>query len=109
MADVMKRLRQKPPALFGDMRCVASEDLSQKSFQGDPKFRIGENLPASDVLIYTLEDNSRIIVRPSGTEPKVKVYLMLSPNEKPAQNLHEKKDLMNQRIERCKLFIGGLF
>ncbi|KZX65525.1 phosphoglucomutase [Vibrio sp. HI00D65] len=32
------------------------------------------NLPASDVLIYHLEDGSRIIVRPSGTEPKVKVY-----------------------------------
>ncbi|MFA0677871.1 phospho-sugar mutase, partial [Vibrio sp. 10N.222.51.A6] len=32
------------------------------------------NLPVSDVLIYHLEDGSRIIVRPSGTEPKVKVY-----------------------------------
>ena len=38
------------------------------------------NLPQSDVLIYILDDASKIIIRPSGTEPKTKVYLMLHEN-----------------------------
>ena len=33
------------------------------------------NLPKSNVLSYTLQDNSKVIVRPSGTEPKIKVYI----------------------------------
>jgi phosphoglucomutase/phosphomannomutase len=32
-------------------------------------------LPTSDVLVYQLEDGSRIIIRPSGTEPKIKIYV----------------------------------
>ena len=44
------------------------------------------NLPKADVLIFSLEDNSKIAVRPSGTEPKIKFYF--SVNDK----LHEDED-----------------
>ena len=33
------------------------------------------NLPKSNVLSYSLEDNSKVIARPSGTEPKIKIYI----------------------------------
>ena len=32
--------------------------------------------PASDVLYYTLENDDKVIVRPSGTEPKIKIYVL---------------------------------
>ncbi|WBU36811.1 phospho-sugar mutase [Homoserinibacter sp. YIM 151385] len=61
----MARIRQAPPAEVGGVRVEAIED-----------FRDGfQQFPPSDLLRFRLEGGSRIIVRPSGTEPKVKVYL----------------------------------
>lgn len=77
MAEIMKKLRTNHPERFGDLSCIAFEDLQKQEFRGDPSLRVGEGLPPSDVLLFTLEDFSKIIVRPSGTEPKVKIYFML--------------------------------
>jgi len=62
---VMARLRQSPPAMVGGSTVDHIDDLSG-GFNG---------LPASDVLRIVLADGSRVMVRPSGTEPKLKVYL----------------------------------
>ena len=62
---VMARLRESPPALIGSSRVDHIDDLSG-GFNG---------LPPSDVLRIVLTDGSRVMVRPSGTEPKLKVYL----------------------------------
>ena len=62
---VMARLRANPPTLVGSIRVDSIDDLSQG---------VG-GLPPSDVLRIRLADGSRVMVRPSGTEPKLKVYL----------------------------------
>ncbi|PML51336.1 phosphoglucomutase [Vibrio lentus] len=67
-------LRSAQPKTIGGVAVSVIEDL-----QSSLRYIVGGdtetiNLPTSDVLIYHLEDGSRIIVRPSGTEPKVKVY-----------------------------------
>jgi phosphomannomutase len=62
---VMTRLRENPPALVGSIRVDEIDDLSQ-GFDG---------LPPSNVLRLRFTDGSRVMVRPSGTEPKLKVYL----------------------------------
>jgi phosphomannomutase len=62
---VMARLRESPPAMIGSSPVDHIDDLSA-GFNG---------LPASDVLRIVLTDGSRVMVRPSGTEPKLKVYL----------------------------------
>ncbi|MEC5183110.1 phosphomannomutase [Cryobacterium sp. MP_3.1] len=62
---VMARLRESPPAMIGTSRVDHIDDLSG-GFNG---------LPPSDVLRIVLADGSRVMVRPSGTEPKLKVYL----------------------------------
>lgn len=68
------KLRGNPPTQIAGQRVEIIEDLklSQRQFTGGSLERI--DLPASDVLIYLLEDKSRVIVRPSGTEPKLKCY-----------------------------------
>ncbi|MFD8191289.1 phospho-sugar mutase [Streptomyces wuyuanensis] len=67
IAEAMRRLREKPPAALAGLRVVSAEDLSKGT----------ESLPPTDGLRYHLEGEygARVIVRPSGTEPKLKCYL----------------------------------
>lgn len=62
---VMARLRQTPPTEIAGSAVTSAEDLAEGA----------GGLPPTDGLRYLLDDASRIIVRPSGTEPKLKVYL----------------------------------
>ncbi len=62
---IMARLRAEPPASIGDVAVERFEDL-QAPAQGEP---------LGDILRLWLADGSRVLVRPSGTEPKLKVYL----------------------------------
>ena len=61
----MTRLREAPPATLGGLKVERAEDLSVGS----------DALPPTDGLRYYLADGARVIVRPSGTEPKLKCYL----------------------------------
>jgi phosphomannomutase len=68
LADIgrmMSELRSAPPVELGGVRIERIEDL--RDGWGD--------LPPSDVLRFRLDDGSRVMVRPSGTEPKLKVYV----------------------------------
>jgi phosphomannomutase len=61
----MKRLRSVPPTSLGGLRVESNDDLSR----GDG------GLPPTEGLRYRLQSGARVIVRPSGTEPKLKCYL----------------------------------
>ncbi|MFD5425840.1 phospho-sugar mutase [Streptomyces sp. NPDC127084] len=67
IADAMRRLREQPPVLLAGLQVVSAEDLTKGTAQ----------LPPTDGLRYYLEGEfkARVIVRPSGTEPKLKCYL----------------------------------
>ncbi|MEV4562516.1 phospho-sugar mutase [Nonomuraea sp. NPDC049419] len=65
IADAMSRLRAEPPAGLGGLEVTATDDLAR----GDG------GLPPTDGLRYRLADDARVVVRPSGTEPKLKCYL----------------------------------
>lgn len=68
MAKIMEAFREKGGGLFDDMN----------GENGQPEYRDyledGSGLPKADVLKYSFEDGSWVAVRPSGTEPKIKIY-----------------------------------
>ncbi|MER6149609.1 phospho-sugar mutase [Streptomyces hirsutus] len=64
IADAMRRLRENPPAELAGLPVTEAEDLTRGT----------DALPPTDGLRYTLR-GARVIVRPSGTEPKLKCYL----------------------------------
>ena len=73
-ASITDKLRANPPAEIGGQTVESVKDLQA----GTHKFADGRSealdLYPSDVLVYYLVDDSRVIVRPSGTEPKTKCY-----------------------------------
>lgn len=72
--NIGAHLRQHPPGYIGDYQVESSDDLLslQRTFADGSTENI--ELPPSDVMIYRLEGGARVIVRPSGTEPKIKCY-----------------------------------
>ncbi|MFF1827982.1 phospho-sugar mutase [Paenarthrobacter sp. NPDC058040] len=73
---MMNRLRVNPPEAFGGSAVEVFTDLAEGS----------ETLPPTDGLLYLTKDQSRVIIRPSGTEPKLKCYLeVIQPVESAAE------------------------
>lgn len=65
MAGIMEKLRRNPPEEIGGRKVVKATDYEKPEETG---------LPKANVLIYTLEGNETVVIRPSGTEPKIKAY-----------------------------------
>ena len=65
MAGIMDSLRRNPPAEIGGYKVASVTDYQDTEKTG---------LPKANVLIYALEGGATVVVRPSGTEPKIKTY-----------------------------------
>lgn len=76
MASIMDGLRNNAPSTFGSMDVTVIDDYktSVSTVLAD-NITSKIDLPKSNVLAYTLTDGNKIIVRPSGTEPKIKAYI----------------------------------
>ncbi len=80
---VMQGLRDNTPASFGKYKVKTCADYKANTvteLATGKATELGE--PSSDVLIYTLENGDKIIVRPSGTEPKIKIYILAHESDK---------------------------
>lgn len=89
MQRLMKALRENPPAEIGGLHVQIVRDylLSKKYEKGETSPIL---LPSSDVMGFFLEGGSSVIVRPSGTEPKLKVYYsIVCPDQAASQILFE--------------------
>ncbi len=74
---VMQSLRDNIPESFGGVSVASVGDYMDSTITDVKTGKISPTgQPASDVLYYTLENGDKIIVRPSGTEPKIKIYVL---------------------------------
>lgn len=83
MAALMKGLRAEIPSSLGGKRVKLYGDYLRGIFiDTESGEETPTGLPSSDVLYYALENGDVIVVRPSGTEPKVKIYYLISSADK---------------------------
>ncbi|MBR5615006.1 MAG: phospho-sugar mutase [Clostridia bacterium] len=95
--SIMQNIRNNPPKVFGGKKVLAIRDYKtslRKDLISDKTEEI--LLPKSDVIYLELEDNNNFVVRPSGTEPKIKLYCLLcGKTQEDAKNIEKdfKKDI----------------
>jgi phosphoglucomutase len=83
IVEIMNKMRASPLTQIGNDKVKIFEDyLSSKRYENNKVSKI--ELPSADVLRFTLENESQIAVRPSGTEPKIKFYYNIVANTKGA-------------------------
>jgi phosphoglucomutase/phosphomannomutase len=82
---IQASLREDPPAEVGGVRVAEFEDMAdERSWLGPIKS--GTDAASRNVLVFRLEDGARAIIRPSGTEPKNKIYIEV-PGVTPSSDL----------------------
>ena len=95
--NMMEGYRKNSPKEISGIRVSRKEDYlkSERVFLFENR-KEKIDLPVADVLIFILEDHSKIAIRPSGTEPKIKFYF--SVNEKLEQN--NEWDIMESQLDQ---------
>lgn len=88
ISNIMNSLREKTPQEVAGHKLLEFEDYSEGI----------KGLPKSNVISLTFEDEMKLIVRPSGTEPKIKFYLMTRGNSK--QESDQKLQKLSELVER---------
>ena len=99
--QMMIDLRENPLTEINGQRVVCVEDYQSskgRDFINDVEFEI--TVPKSNVLIYYLEDGTKICARPSGTEPKIKFYFSVNCKIESKSEIKEAEAFLNSKIER---------
>lgn len=92
MEEIMTSLRTNPPAEIAGIPVVKFDDYKAGTSRNIASGEVSEiTLPKSNVLAFFLEGDSKVIVRPSGTEPKIKTYLTSKQPTKAEAEALEKK------------------
>jgi phosphomannomutase len=100
IAALMDRLRAAPPRRVGDKEVLATRDYQAKERVDAKGGKTPLTLPKSNVLTFELSGGSRIIARPSGTEPKVKFYFDVREDVAEGESLAEAEARANGVMKR---------
>jgi len=104
MASVMRRLRSNPPKSIAGISVVSIEDYEKRQRIYLDSEKIEQlDLPQSDVLLFRLSDKTRLVIRPSGTEPKIKIYGSVM-----AENFKSIEDTMQECDRKLELYLDAL-
>lgn len=83
MKELMEKLRNNPPKAISGREIVSMRDYVKETITDLRTGKTeGTGLPKSNVLYFETEGNNIVVIRPSGTEPKIKIYLLINAENK---------------------------
>lgn len=101
IARVMEGFRGTPPTAIADRSVVAARDYARRVRTAGGK-TTPLNLPKSDLLVFELEGGAQVLLRPSGTEPKLKLYVDVSE----APGAQEPLEVVRARVSAAALALA---
>ncbi len=100
ITQMMVDLRENPHTEINGQRVVMVEDYQSGAAKNLMSGEIETmTIPKSNVLIYYLEDGSKIAARPSGTEPKIKFYVSVNTTLDDIESVHETEAYLDEKIK----------
>jgi phosphomannomutase len=100
---IMKKLRGAPPKELGGLAVVATTDYqARERIDAKTGKKTSLALPVSNVLGYELEGGSRVIARPSGTEPKAKFYFDVREDVAKTEKLSDAEARANAKLAKVR-------
>jgi len=101
---MMKAYRENPPKSIGGSQLLILHDYqTQKSMNYLTGVETAINLPVSNVLQFILEDKTKISVRPSGTEPKIKFYFSVTGKLSSREDYKKTEESLKDKIKQIQL------
>lgn len=97
--SIMAHLRSAPPKRVVDLDVLAVRDYQQQVRRDRDGTSSALDLPRSNVLAFELEGGSRIVARPSGTEPKIKFYFDYRETVAEGESMQTAQTRANERLE----------
>lgn len=105
----IKKFRKNPPKMIYKKKIIYIEDYENRvKVNLISKKRIKLNSPKSNILIFRTEDNTKIAMRPSGTEPKIKFYISVNMPLLNIENYQIIKNILNKKIQNILIELKNI-
>ena len=100
----MKNFRENPPKEIAGSPVEEVKDFKEQTcfVVSKNEKKVMDDIPKSNVLIYYTQDGTKVCVRPSGTEPKIKFYVSVKDSIASEQDFVEKLPKLEEKINKVK-------
>ena len=102
--QMMKDFRENPPKEIAGSKVAIVKDFQEQTSLNmmNHEKSVMDEIPKSNVLIYYTEDGTKVCVRPSGTEPKIKFYVSVKDQIASKEEFKAKAAALGQKIDQVK-------
>lgn len=108
IASLLLSLRNNPPKSLGGIEVASLDDFDQKITIHADGSKTQLDFPKANVLRFNLIDGSKIAVRPSGTEPKIKYYFSVNQSLNKGNDYIKCKQELSKKCEQLKKAVAEL-
>ncbi len=101
---MMTDFRQSPPKTLAGSAVAEVKDFQEQTCLNisTNEKKVMDDIPKSNVLIYYTEDGTKVCIRPSGTEPKIKFYVSVKDQIASEQDFKDKLVSLEDKIQQIK-------